>query len=350
MQWVETEARQRLLNSCFMFDVHQSIYHEQNRSKAHVDESNSLLFLPCPENLWNASCASEWQAQQTDYTVQPLHILEQDLSLQYLANISPFARTLFTCSLARQLPAREDLTYPNDYLPGSMHHTVANLRNLFPDSPLAHTYLALHHTPLHDLLAIAGDTWVFARKVTPPSAFHSAQARLKIWSTSLAAAAATQHACQLLSIAFSQPYSSADEGQPGSRIFDISDYWGLYTSALICWAFGHKYQSAGSGSSSAVSRSSSSTAINTSSMDIDSPQTPTDEGKLKALTYVNNMLELSTEDLLTSKATMRGETSGVVDVVRARLEREGAGGKCMSLVDAVLVLTRIKEGGRARFF
>jgi len=85
-------------------------------------------------------------------------------------------------------------------------------------------------------------------------------------------------------------------------------------------------------------------------MDIDSPQTPTDEGRLKALTYVNSMLELSTEDLLTSKASMRGETSGVIDVVRASLEREGAAGKCMSLVDAVLVLTRIKEGGRARFF
>jgi hypothetical protein len=85
-------------------------------------------------------------------------------------------------------------------------------------------------------------------------------------------------------------------------------------------------------------------------MDIDSPQTPTDEGRLKALTYVNGMLELSTEELLTSKACMRGDTSGVIDLVRARLERENAGRKCALLVDAVLVLTRIKEGGRARFF
>jgi hypothetical protein len=82
-------------------------------------------------------------------------------------------------------------------------------------------------------------------------------------------------------------------------------------------------------------------------MEIDSPlASSADEAKLKALTYVNGMLELSTEDLLTSKAGMRGDTVGVIDAVRSRLEIEGVGGKCMMIVDAILVLTRIKEGGR----
>jgi hypothetical protein len=334
-----------------MFDVHQSIYHEQSRSKAYINESNSQLFLPCHEKLWNASCASEWQAQQTDYTVQPLHIVEQELSTQYLATLSPFTRTLFTCSLARRLLPRKDPRYPNNYLPKSIHPTVANLRTFFPDSPLAHTYLALYYTPLHDLLAIAGDTWVFAQKVTPPSAFHAAQARLKTWSTSLAAAAATQHACRLLSLAFpQQQYNPSDGAHTGGMIYDISDYWAWYTSALICWAFGHRYQSSSSESSSAILGSSSSTVINASIMGIDSQQTPADEERLKALKYINGMLELSIEELLTGKASMRGESSGLIDVIRARLESENAGGKCMLLVDAVLVLTRIKESGRARFF
>lgn len=330
-----------------MFDVQQSIYHEQSRSKAHVDESNSLLFLPCPENLWNASCASEWQAQNTEYSVQPLHVIERKLSEQYLTSITPFSRYLLTCSLTRRLPGREDPTYPNDYFLNSMHPALSNLQDLFPDSSLAHTYLALHHTPLHDLLAVAGDTWVFSRKITPPSAFHAAQARLKIWATSLAGAAATQHACRQLSAAFSQ---SNEDGQAGGCALCITDYWAVYTSALICWAFGHKYQSSGSGSASTISRSSSSTVTNASSMDIDSPQTPTDQGRLKAFTYINGMLELSTGDLLTTKASMKGDTSGVVDLVRARLERENIGDKCALLVDAVHVLTCIRKGGRARFF
>jgi len=85
-------------------------------------------------------------------------------------------------------------------------------------------------------------------------------------------------------------------------------------------------------------------------MELDSPQTPVDEGRLKALTYISGMLELGTEDLLTSKASMRGDTGGVIDAVRARLELDNLGGKSSMLVDAMLVLTRLKEGGRARFF
>jgi hypothetical protein len=86
-------------------------------------------------------------------------------------------------------------------------------------------------------------------------------------------------------------------------------------------------------------------------MDIDSPLTSSpDEAKLKALKYVNGMLELGTEDLLTSKASIRGDTVGVIDAVRSRLEIDGVGSKCMMIVDAILVLTRIKEGGRGKWF
>lgn len=350
MHWIEAEARQRLLCSCFMYDVHQSIYHEQSRSKADLEEYSQLLYLPCPEPLWNASCASEWQAQRADYAVQPLHIIERDLSLHGTVNRSIFTQSLIVCSLATRLPTRDDPTYPNDYLPESMDPTIITLRSLFPDSLLVQAYLALHHTPLHDLLAIAGDTWVFARKITPPSAFHSAQSRLKTWSSSLAAAAATQYACQHLSTVLSQPLTptSSDNVQSyGPQC--ITDYWALYVCTLICWAFGHRYQYSG-GSSGSTSRSSSSTAIDTSGMELDSPQTPVDEGRLKALTYIRGMLELGTEDLLTSKASMRGDTGGVIDAVRARLELDNLGGKSSMLVDAMLVLTRLKEGGRARFF
>ena len=82
-------------------------------------------------------------------------------------------------------------------------------------------------------------------------------------------------------------------------------------------------------------------------MDIDSPlASSADEAKLKALTYVNSMLELGTERLLTSEAALRGDTVGVIDAVRVRLEIDGVGGKCMMIVDAIGVLKRIKEGGR----
>lgn len=351
MEWTECESRRRLLCFCFVFDVYQSIFQEQSRSKAHLEERNSHMYLPCADNLWSAADSAQWKLQQNGKSLQghSLDLIEQDLSGQYSISRTYFSQVIHICSLAAQLPPRQD-RYPNDYHPGDLPPAVSNLSNIFPNSSLVHSFLSLHYTPLHDLLAIAGDTWVFARKITPPAAFHAAQSRLKTWSSTLAAAAATSHACQFLANALSQPYTPSNANQVQSFNGDplcISNYWALYTCALICWAFGHHRQQ----SYPSVSRSSSATAINTAEMEVDSPDTPVvDEDRLKALTYINGMMALDTDDLLTSKAHMRGDTAGVIDSVRLRLEQIGVGDRCMTLVDATSVLKKLNAGGRARFF
>jgi len=349
--WIETESRNRLLCLCFVFDVYQSIYQEQSRSKAHLGESTAQMHLPCADNLWSATDAAQWKLLRNGNNLQThsLDLIEQDHTGQYVVNRTFFTQVIHICSLATHLPTRED-RYPNDYHPEDLPSGVANLSNIFPNSPLVHSFLSIHYTPLYDLLAISGDTWVFARKIPIPAAFHAAQSRLKTWSSTLAAAAATHHACNFLATALSQPYapSSATQVQSfASDPFCISDYWALYTSALICWAFGHHRQQ----SFPSVSRSSSATAINTSDMDVDSPDTPVaDEDRIRALTYVNGMLTLSVEDLITSKASMRGDTAGVIDSVRLRLEQIGVGGRCMTIVDGIDVLKKLNAGARARFF
>jgi hypothetical protein len=343
-QWLENETRRRLLSACFMFDVHQAIYHQQCRFKAPTDESRFLICLPAHDHLWNATNASEWQAQRSDYKVHSLRLVEQDHFTQDILNTSSFTQSLLICWFASNLPPRQDPTYPNDFLPHSMHPSIEKFMTFFPNSPHAQTYFALYHTPLHDLLAIAGDTWVFAQKITPPSAFHSAQYRLKTWSTSLAAAQATHHACKILSESLTQTWTSSPDGRPDTAPC-ISDYWSIYVSALICWAFGHRYQNSSSGSSGTLSRSNSSTAIG--AMEIDEAPVP-DSVQLKALKYANDMLELSVEELLTSKAAVKCDTTGVIDAVRQRLEFDSVGNKSGLLVDAVTVLNKIKEGGRAK--
>jgi hypothetical protein len=343
-QWLENETRQRLLSACFMFDVHQSMYHQQCRFKAPTDESRFLICLPAQDDLWNVKNASEWSAHRSENQFEPLRLVDQDLSTQGILNSSSFTQSLLVCWFVSDLPPREDSTYPNDFLPHSVHPAIENFMTLFPNSLQAHTYLALYHTPLHDLLAIAGDTWVFAQKITPPSAFHAAQARLKIWSTSLAAAQATHHACQILSKLLTQSWtSSADECS--STVHCISDYWSIYVSALICWAFGHRYQNSGGVVGGTLSRSNSSTAIG--AMDVDESAF-SDTVQHKAVKYANDILELDVEQLLTSKATVKCDTTGVIEAVRQRLESESVGNKSGLLVDAVTVLTKIKEGGRTK--
>lgn len=318
------------------------MYHQQARSRALRDESSSLVRQPCPENLWTACNPSEWQAQRSSSNLQPIHLIEQDIAAQSVLSSWSFTQTLHICWFVSRLPARQDPAYPNDHFPQAMHPDIENFVDLFPTTPLAHSYMAFYHTPLHSLLAVAGDTWVLARKVDFVFS-QTAQARLKTWSTSLAAAQATHHACQILSQALSQPLTFTSDGTMTSPFCCITDYWSIYVSALICWAFGHRYQNlASGGTSGTLTRSSSSTEIRA----MDTDDTPvSNDLRLKVLAYTNGMLELPVEELLTSKARMKGETAGIIDAARHRLELESVGNKCGLLVDSIVVLTKLRKTG-----
>ena len=366
--FLDQEGRRRLLVACFMFDVHQSMCHQQPRSKAIRDNSQPLIHMPCPESIWDATNALDWEILRSNYIVQPLHLLEGELSSQYVLNLSPFPQSLLICWFAAQLPAREDLQYPDDFhfLPQSTNSNagIDNFMSLFHTSPLAHTYLSLYHTPLHSLLAIACDTWVFGKKITPPSAFHAAQACLKIWSTSLTAARATHHACQVLSAALSQPLESTNNcgnnNNNNNNTQSLSNYWSLYTAALTCWAFGNRYQTSGSNApnrsaslnpttptAGSLPRSSSRSSELGSAVDTSIAE----ENRRKALSYVTKMLGFSSpEELLTAKACVRADTQGVIEAVKQRLELETVGSKCGLLIDAVVVLGKIRNAGRGSWF
>jgi hypothetical protein len=341
-QWREAEARRRLLSSVWFFDWWQATFHQQPRSKAAAEETRSLLCLPCPDTVWDASTEVEWstQRQQTGYYVpQPLQMVEQNVSM-YSLDTSTFTESLLFCWFVPLLPAREQL-------PPNNQPNIGNLMSLFSSSPLTNAYFALCHTPLNDLLSVAGDTWVFGQKVPSPSMFQSAQAHVKTWCSSLSAAQATHYACRILSDSLSQSSGATQDNHTESTV-GISDYWNLYIAALSTWAFHHKYQtstSTGSGSGT-LSRSNSSTALG--SVDVDAPIS--DDARIKALTYANGMLELGVEDLIANKANLKAETLSVIDAVRHRLEIESVGNRCGLLVDAIGVLKKLSQGRRGKWF
>ncbi|KAH8685999.1 hypothetical protein BGZ60DRAFT_511139 [Tricladium varicosporioides] len=344
IHWFQTEARQRLLTACFIFDVHQSLYHQQPRSKVLGGILHPALSYPCAERLWNARTATEWQSLQSEhaYEQRPFNLLDLDLSQQPRLE-SPFSQTLLICSLTTQFPTRQEPIYSNHFNPRLLDSGLGNLTAHFPTNLLAQTYLALYHTPLLDLLAIAGDTWIFSQKVTPPAKYCDHLRRLKSWSTSPAAAQATIHSCHILSLRLSRPYK--DSHQPDF----LSDYWSLYVATLICWAFGHRYQISNN-VSSGLNRGNSSTPARPAVVeDVTSLETA-DGARSKALQYVNSMLALNIDDLLTPKASMKGETSSVINAVRYCLELSSVGDKSSILVDCIGVLKKISKSGKGKWF
>lgn len=346
--WIDEEARRRLLIGCFIFYNHQAIYHEQIRlNPIHSESIISFLSTPSVDYLWKAPTATEWCRLYRDHGPHPPSI-QGSKDIRSISTKSPFAQMLLISSLASQLPARpRGCDGENSLLTSSTAFSTLTIN--FPASSLVNTYLGLYYTPLYELLAVSGETWVFAKKVAPPSAYAAAQKRLSTWSSSLAAAAATKYACKVLQSFILDQYDSSppklQRKGPGDGC--ISEYWGLYTSALICWAFGYRYQNS---SSPSRARSATVTTVTADNLTHSTRFSTVEQARSKALMYINSMLGMTEQELCSSKATLRGETAGVLEVVQMRLEMDGVGDQSMSIVDAVDVLKRLRKNHRGRWF
>ncbi|KAK4100047.1 hypothetical protein N658DRAFT_516938 [Parathielavia hyrcaniae] len=248
--WIEAESRRRLLAACVFCDEHAGVYHQQRR--AQDSHAPAALQLPPlfggNTKLWEASSAAAWAnalaadpaALQPEY-VPPL----EHLTLGDVARRSQIDRMIIIAALSQRLPPRHrpgpaaslsansspapkmdhhthHVGSPPFHLDVSHHHhrqhTSSFLRHqsddpapspqpdkkiipppsfdaeeristVFGPCPVANTYLALHHTPLRDLLAVGGDSWVFSQKVLPATSFHEHQKRLRVWVSSAAAVA-----------------------------------------------------------------------------------------------------------------------------------------------------------------
>lgn len=319
--WIDTESRRRLLATCIVTDGQAAIYQQQRRAQdGDADAAMQLVpLLGRSSKLWAAASAEEWvsvlaadpEALQPEY-VPPL----EHLTLEEVAPRPTIDRMIILSALAQRLPRQQrplstsSLSANNSPAPemdphiGSQfradHQPPAFLRQnqqpyyqaepeasfdaeerinaLFPACPIANTYLALHHTPLRDLLAVGGDSWVFSQKVLPATSFQEHQRRLKIWVTScantggssvsagaalagLSVVSATIYAARAIVGFLSREQRDHDRPRPlpgssnsitadvDSALWanDISDYWALYVCALICWAFVHPARAGGAG-------------------------------------------------------------------------------------------------------
>ncbi|KAM5352211.1 hypothetical protein ACJ41O_004934 [Fusarium nematophilum] len=197
-----------------------------------------------------------------------------------------------------------------------------HIAKLFPGSAVANTYLALHHTPLYCLLSVSGDSWVFNKKVTELSAFAEHQKLVEQWRGSGTAAIATVFAARALKAFLGLGTQStevegceAEAGRPRKAPWaDISDYWGIYVCALICWAFGHT----------------------------DKRDTCTEAVSRELATqWIVAVAEMEPADVV--GLAQRHEARGVVSLAREELAAECLGGRNILFADAVGVLKKLER-------
>lgn len=194
----------------------------------------------------------------------------------------------------------------------------------FSDSAVAFTYLALHYAPLHVVLSVSGDSWVFNRKVLRAASFAQHQKQLATWRDSGSAHVAVAFASRALRI-FLGIYLD-DKSTPQSRTSsilgrDISDFWGIYVCSLICWAFGH----AGREGSNSCGPSRSA-----------------------ALQWLHAASSAQPGQI--ARVSGRRNAQGAVGLARELLERDCLGGRSILLADAVGVLRKLEDGDSCKRF
>ncbi|KAL2874665.1 hypothetical protein SGCOL_010135 [Colletotrichum sp. CLE4] len=341
--WLDAEARRRLLSACFVLDVHSSVYLDQPRARNFDITPDGMppnIPLTGPtQDLWDAPSADAWAAMVSSKRVSLsdqtlLSLINPDtLSRTTVDAHVPFDRAVILAFEVLLLPPRGEAAHISSSTE-ILEPQAFRMANIFSDCPVANTYLALHHTPLHDLLAVSGDSWIFSHKVLESKQFDEHKRRLRAWTDSGSAAVALVFACRALR-AFTEhgnlEVDSDDEddmdvredGRPRMWKDDISDYWGMYVCALICWANGHRING-GEASRGGFDN---------------------DDDALQLIRTIANMgVKSAMETPLKKEATI------VVALVRRWLEVDCLGNRSRLYVDAVGVLSKLAEGCTWKWF
>ena len=416
--WLDAEQRRRLLTASFVADGHAAIYQQQRRAlDCHMNPPTIPLSGPSTA-LWEASSADEWasllEADPTAgipaFVPPPEELTAESISRQTTLDRMAILGVEMLRLPRRQLRSATSVSANNSPINEIESHTQhvgsqfdldqhsqlqlslqpdsqdplsleaeERIASLYRQCPVANTFLALHHTPLHDLLAVGGDSWVFSQKVLPATSFHEHQKRLKLWAeqhhqrtagnnpgthtsgiAGLSAARATVYAARAI-VLFLERTNTAGQTSGGIGMAppwstDLADYWGLYVCALICWAFGHRARTSStaapmgdprqqrhrssSGGNSPVSAGGAGISSGAATMAADEEVC----GWLRMVAAP----DVRVDDVLRMRG--RREAGGVVGLVRRHLESDCIGGRSRLYVDAVGVLRKLEEGVNWKWF
>ncbi|KAK2768655.1 hypothetical protein FQN54_000511 [Arachnomyces sp. PD_36] len=262
--WVEHESRRRVLQAAFILDIQQSILFEQPLALLQKGLSNRNgngswaieLPFPCPSALWESGTIEEWNHWAS--LARPLTLSSvAEGSLKSVGDttcdIGAFQATLVLSHLFLTRMNSPDLEPTLRKFVDALDKVADNQRytSLKYSQTLFtyHALLASKNTPLLSLLTVSGESWLFNRKLPQQSEFRAAKEKLRAWASDTEAARkAVWHAVRVLEFAFNYPetttgsslesYLQGPTTKAANPLSMLHTNWALYTSALICWAYG----------------------------------------------------------------------------------------------------------------
>ena len=255
----------------------------------------------CSKGLWDCVDPTAWFA-----------LSSQQLPQRHISSPTPLSP--FQASIQQCLALHCDSSPPSRILSESRPR-------LPPGDATHHALLLASRTPITSLLIVAGESWLFARKVDDRSQWETAKAQLRNWRGSEASPQAAWHSSQLLRIVFSRGGAhEANDTRMG-----LHEQWCLYLAALVCWAYGFAPQN-----------------------DLHQSLRPLSPRQREVLMmeYLDAMGGQSWTDIL--KMRGKGGTRGLLECVRERLGWTADVGRLVC--EGARVLDKLGEGRKACWF
>jgi hypothetical protein len=219
---LECESRERLLAAYYILDQGQAAIFGRHRVDV-PDLRPANLGLPQPLHIWDSHHALEhdsydksggWQFErrgnlgqgaESTFAGQHVDIFVASLALAYLSDIRRGG------SLGQQ-----------NLLPD------LNLNTPISKSPYIElarqTFALCNNVPVRALLAVAGESWVMAEKLSLYADYKGAQETLRLW-TNTSASTALAHALEILRLHRTFPKTSC-----------FYHEWSLHLASLVLWA------------------------------------------------------------------------------------------------------------------
>lgn len=304
-------------------DAHTARYFEQTpsviRGMDYSQPTTMPIFLTGDSRAaWDATSEEEWEAvyQGDQHTRTAGQVLESGLETSHVLSAPFLDLCLLLLTQSIKLIPRASQTRV-DIVPDCSKIDIDKVEKptLYTHTPSAYVYMALYYTPLHVVLSVTGDSWVFNKKVLRSTAFEQHKQQLAMWRDSANAAVAVAFATRAL-----RGFLDIEPSEVLSKFKvavhkDISDFWGIYVCALVCWVFGR------------------------TDISPNNHQMPSREATLKWLQEASQLTPKQIEHL-----EGRTDAKGVIILAKEALEQMYMSSTCILLTDALGVLGKLEEG------
>lgn len=226
---IDVKSRQRLLLACYILDQQHATLFGRQKTNCYAGAGMELPF-PGNQTSWDASHSHQSHQMRINRIWEALDdSLEETGQAQY----DMFQSMLLMAVLADGNDF-DNAAYAPD------RSKLLSKMDLSPRVKMAHhTFMLCRYTPIRDLLAVAGESWVMAEKLSNQTEYTAAQLATRHWaratrdsatefnldSSQQSIASAIKHALTILELHLNHPKTGL-----------LFQEWAVYLASITLWA------------------------------------------------------------------------------------------------------------------